>query len=148
MRPGVRLIDSVLFTRQALGHISARNLCTTHFGYLYYDSFAFFAPRSHYCITRMGLPRQAHHSQHSKNPSLTTMAVVWQRHPRYSLFIFITLALTLYLLGPYQSSPPQSTAVGRAWPANDLPTRLARSEHIYQVSVFTKIYMPPGLVAC
>jgi len=60
------------------------------------------------------------------------MAVVWQNHPRFSLFIFVTLALTFYLLGPYQPPPPPSAVGGRAWPAHDLPSRLTRSEHIYQ----------------
>ncbi|KAJ7777901.1 methyltransferase domain-containing protein [Mycena maculata] len=58
------------------------------------------------------------------------MAVVWQRHPRYSLFIFAVLACTFYLLGPYRGRvPPMSS--GRAMAAYDLPSRLARSEKIY-----------------
>jgi hypothetical protein len=69
---------------------------------------------------------------HSKISSQTTMSRIWQRHPRYSLFIFICLASTFYLLGPYQASPPPSSSSTRAWIALDLPSRLARSEHIYQ----------------
>ncbi|KAJ6593776.1 methyltransferase domain-containing protein [Mycena capillaripes] len=60
------------------------------------------------------------------------MSRVWQRHPRYSLFIFVVLASTLYLLGPYQTSLPPLNSSNRAWIAHDLPSRLARSEHIYQ----------------
>jgi hypothetical protein len=60
------------------------------------------------------------------------MAGVWQRHPRYSLFIFVVLASTFYLLGPYQKSQPTITSSMRGLPRGvDLPSRLARSEKIY-----------------
>ncbi|KAJ6591179.1 methyltransferase domain-containing protein [Mycena vulgaris] len=57
---------------------------------------------------------------------------VWQRHPRYSLFIFVVLACTFYLLGPYQASPPTFSSSMRGLPrGNNLSSRLARSERIY-----------------
>ncbi|KAJ7115781.1 methyltransferase domain-containing protein [Mycena epipterygia] len=59
-------------------------------------------------------------------------AGVWQRHPRYSIFIFVVLASTFYLLGPYQSSPhPTFNSALRGLTGHDLPSRLARSERIY-----------------
>ncbi|KAJ7701825.1 methyltransferase domain-containing protein [Mycena rosella] len=59
------------------------------------------------------------------------MGSVWQRNPRYSVFIFVVLACTLYLLGPYQASAPPFSSMRGLPRGNDLPSRLARSERIY-----------------
>ncbi|KAJ6618672.1 methyltransferase domain-containing protein [Mycena sp. CBHHK59/15] len=60
------------------------------------------------------------------------MVGVWQRHPRYSLFIFVVLAATFYLLGSYSPAPPPPfESALRGLSGHDLPSRLARSERIY-----------------
>ncbi|KAJ8522215.1 hypothetical protein ONZ45_g1141 [Pleurotus djamor] len=62
------------------------------------------------------------------------MPGVWQRHPRYSLFVFIVICGTLFLLSPYNSLPqvtgPQQQIV-TVPTDNDLPARIARSDRIY-----------------
>jgi hypothetical protein len=60
------------------------------------------------------------------------MPIVWQRHPRYAIFIFIVLFTTFYLLNPYYQPAPPFTP-SRA-PITDLtlPSRLTRSEAIYE----------------
>lgn len=57
------------------------------------------------------------------------MPGVWQRHPRYSLFVFIVLVATFYLLNPYQAEPSFKPTFSLN--DNDLPGRLARSDRIY-----------------
>jgi hypothetical protein len=58
---------------------------------------------------------------------------VWQRHPRYSLFIAVVLAATFYLLGHQSQTVPLAStgATLRGLTAHDLPSRLARSARIY-----------------
>ncbi|SJL14423.1 uncharacterized protein ARMOST_17880 [Armillaria ostoyae] len=58
------------------------------------------------------------------------MPGVWTRHPRYSLFVLVVLAATLYLLNPYETTPKISTySFVRD---SDLPARLARADAIYE----------------
>jgi hypothetical protein len=60
------------------------------------------------------------------------MPIVWQRHPRYAVFIFLVLFTTFYLLNPY-NQPSEPFNPSRS-PISDhtLPSRLSRSEAIYQ----------------
>ncbi|KAJ7223175.1 methyltransferase domain-containing protein [Mycena pura] len=65
----------------------------------------------------------------------------WQRHPRYSLFVFVVLAATFYLLGPYHPSSPRQTLLDvslRGLKGHDLPTRLERSARIYNKLLFDR----------
>ncbi|THU93793.1 hypothetical protein K435DRAFT_861171 [Dendrothele bispora CBS 962.96] len=60
------------------------------------------------------------------------MAIVWGRHPKYALFVFVVLATTFYLLDPFSLPPPEPLP-----PLNidslkgELPKRLARADAIY-----------------
>jgi hypothetical protein len=60
------------------------------------------------------------------------MPIVWQRHPRYAVFVFVVILTTFYLLNPYYQPPPLSD--GPLIPISDLTlsSRLARSENGYQ----------------
>jgi hypothetical protein len=62
------------------------------------------------------------------------MPAVWQRHPRYSLTILITLLTTFYLLSPYQQPPPPRLSY-RPPVDNGLPARLERAERKYEKMV-------------
>lgn len=58
---------------------------------------------------------------------------VWQRNPRYTLSVFVILAVTFYLLSPYQLSSqslaPQVSSLTHN--VHDLPARMERAERIY-----------------
>jgi len=52
------------------------------------------------------------------------MPAVWQRHPRYSLFVLCILITTFYLLSPYRAPSPSLQDLS-------LPSRIEQSEKIY-----------------
>jgi hypothetical protein len=57
----------------------------------------------------------------------------WQRHPRYSLSVFLIIVATFYFLSQYESSHymPTSTSPVVAHNDHDLPSRMERAERIY-----------------
>jgi hypothetical protein len=57
------------------------------------------------------------------------MPGIWNRHPRYSLLVFVVLAATLYFLVPAHNDHVFATH----FPLNDnnLPARMARANRIY-----------------
>lgn len=58
------------------------------------------------------------------------MPGVWQRHPRYSVFIFLILLVTFYLLSPYKEQTLHFSS--RLLADRGLVGRLARSNRIYE----------------
>ncbi|KAF8890931.1 methyltransferase domain-containing protein [Infundibulicybe gibba] len=58
------------------------------------------------------------------------MPGVWQRHPRYSIFVFVVLATTFYLLNPYQQDIPQFRPSIELHDKS-LPGRLSRADKTY-----------------
>lgn len=57
------------------------------------------------------------------------MPGIWNRHPRYSLLVFVVLAATLYFLVPVHYE--HSVAPHFTLKDNDLPSRMARASRIY-----------------
>ena len=57
----------------------------------------------------------------------------WQRHPRYTLSVFLILATTFYFLNQYETSQPllASTPSFTGHNDHDLPSRMERAERIY-----------------
>lgn len=62
------------------------------------------------------------------------MAIVWLRHPRYSLLILVTLLTTFYLLFVTHGPPIQPFHVQD----NSLETRVQRSHAIYDKSLIQR----------
>lgn len=60
------------------------------------------------------------------------MASVWQRHPRYSITVFVIILVTLFLLGPYHTPGGlEGPYVYGTMGDHDLPARVARAVRIY-----------------
>ncbi|KAF4568481.1 putative methyltransferase-like protein 24 [Pleurotus pulmonarius] len=62
------------------------------------------------------------------------MPGVWQRHPRYTLFVFLVICGTFYMLSPYNLDLPQQYSPVRTstiYTDNGLPKRVERSDRIY-----------------
>ncbi|KAK7455844.1 hypothetical protein VKT23_010881 [Stygiomarasmius scandens] len=60
------------------------------------------------------------------------MTIVWGRHPKYALFVFVVLATTFYLLDPFSMPEPTPLPPLRIDAAKgELAKRLARADTIY-----------------
>ncbi|KAH7911460.1 methyltransferase domain-containing protein [Hygrophoropsis aurantiaca] len=58
------------------------------------------------------------------------MPSIWQRHPRYVIFVALVLFATFYLLNPYQPSIPLDSYAAYIRD-NDLPAKILRAERVY-----------------
>lgn len=56
---------------------------------------------------------------------------IWQRHPRYFIFVAVVLVVTFLTLGPYDLPGGGYVSYGTVGD-HSLPQRMARAEKIYQ----------------